>query len=521
MPGRDPVKTALVGIIRNEADDLLPWMGWHARLGVDTFVLFDDGSTDGTMDLLQAAAALHDVRIYRLPWSDGPVDGRQQHAYQTALHLLQGQCDWVGFLDSDEYLDLHRHSNLQAFLGDFSEEVGGVAISWCLQGSNQLVLRPVQPAFHAFTRHSRPEEPINRHVKSFVRPDCWDGGWINPHIFPLKKGHYVTPGQQQVNWERPGIQQALPDWGTARVRHYQVRSLEQFTERARRRANLQLRLPDFLAGDRNELEDRRPCAALGPVQAWMREVIFQGAAEALLPLPVAEPEAWQPPAPQLPFSLTRIVAWNGHGVGVQQDGLVQLLADTPVETKPETPGSAAAQALPQLYGLRMEFAPEHVFLLACTPQGLLNDFTFLEDRRLNGVLPYRVRPGNQQNSVALQQLQPQHFLSAPPGEALVADRLQVQLWENFTLDATPRFKEGNAWQSLPFIRFLQEGLRLPPTLAGLGALMRKDRHLALRLLPVFHARLSPEEQSALQEMLGPFRPYFFTDSPEAVKQPFR
>lgn len=510
------MKTALVGIVRDEAADLLPWLGWHAKLGVDTFVIFDDGSVDGTDVLLRAAAALYDVRVFRLPPSAGPVDDRQRLAYHDALKALRGQVDWVGLLDSDEYLDLHRHETVQEFLSAYGPDVGAVGINWCLHGSNGHVTRPAPPPFHAFTRHSRPEEAINRHVKSFLRPEYWQEMWANPHFFSLEKGRYVDPAGIDIVWERLGITAKTPDWATARIRHYQVRSMEQFTERARRRADLGLQTHQFLAGDINTLEDLHPQTRTNRVLEWMRDVVLQGAAEALAPLErESEDENGSDRSSGAPlpvpsyaamdaepaFALFPLIAWDGRQLGIGKNGFAGTLEE----------------GQPVLHLLQLASCPERGFLIALrgappTDQQVnhhvghhvndaLSTFTLLSDRRLGPILSFALLPGSENNRFVLRN---EGFLSAPPQEPLIANRYHAQLWENFGVgeQMTPA-----VWQTHPPLVFLQEALSLPPTLESIGRLLRKNRRLTLQLLPLFHARLSKTDRERLEEKLGPFLSY--------------
>ena len=51
------MKSAICMIVRDEARDILEWIAFHARAGFDAQVIFDNGSTDGTAELIQGRAA--------------------------------------------------------------------------------------------------------------------------------------------------------------------------------------------------------------------------------------------------------------------------------------------------------------------------------------------------------------------------------------------------------------------------------------------------------------------------------
>lgn len=503
------MKTALVGIIRNEASDLLAWIGWHALLGVDTFVLFDDGSDDGTRALLKAASVQHDIRVFFINELHGtswkpqqPVYWeRQRIVYMDALHALKESVDWVGFLDTDEYLALHRHDTLKNFLRSFGPDVGAVGIHWCLYGSSGHITRPDMPPFYAYTRHSTEDNPVNRHIKTFLRPQCWNGEWENAYAFPLKEGRYVDPDGRDLSWgAQVGMTEALPDWATARIMHFRVRSLEHFVERARRRRDSRLILADFNEDDCNDSQDSRHQGRTPLVLDWMRQTVFQGVGEALnnLPLPASRPEQISVARPQPPYNLavSRLIPWNNdkleiHGSRVCSQGL--------------------AKNNTGLFVLHTASLPHQGFLFALDLKDNILDFSILADSRLTGFLGYNLVPTERADHVALQQIggmsRRHAYLTTVPGEPLIADRPVPHLWETFSLAPAYAAPDGRSWNELSFIRLLENTLRHPVTLGTIAHMAHKDRLATIRLLPLLHSVLSEDDQKYLAAQLGPFAPF--------------
>ena len=100
------MRVAVVLMLKDEAAEILPWLGWYFGLGVDTIVVFDDSSTDGTAELLEQAAVTSDVRLTRLAPTNESFTNRQQAAYAAAMRRYADEFDWIGFFDADEYLAL-------------------------------------------------------------------------------------------------------------------------------------------------------------------------------------------------------------------------------------------------------------------------------------------------------------------------------------------------------------------------------------------------------------------------------
>ena len=83
----------IVCIVRDEAHYLEEWMAYHVALGVDHFLIYDNGSTDGSADLLERYQN-HGL-VTRIDW---PLGGGQLAAYNHALRFFGGAARLAGLL---------------------------------------------------------------------------------------------------------------------------------------------------------------------------------------------------------------------------------------------------------------------------------------------------------------------------------------------------------------------------------------------------------------------------------------
>jgi hypothetical protein len=91
-------------MVRDEADVIPAWLDHHVAQGFDVFVITDNGSEDGTTDLLTAFAEREDVVV---DLRHDPVHRKQQGTVVTGMArdaATVHHADWVVNADADEFL---------------------------------------------------------------------------------------------------------------------------------------------------------------------------------------------------------------------------------------------------------------------------------------------------------------------------------------------------------------------------------------------------------------------------------
>src|ERR1700761_5176203 len=92
-------RIAICAIFRDEARYLLEWLAFHRCVGVDHFVLYDNGSTDGGSDLIRQSSLASRVTLI-----DWPGTGMQIPAYQDFCDKYAAKFDWAAIIDVDEFI---------------------------------------------------------------------------------------------------------------------------------------------------------------------------------------------------------------------------------------------------------------------------------------------------------------------------------------------------------------------------------------------------------------------------------
>jgi hypothetical protein len=256
---------AIVAPVREEARYLLEWIGYHRALGVNAFLLADNGGTDATSELLRELDRQKVVK--RFDWLN--KKSFQLLYYWQALEFARGFADALFFIDVDEFLrpagPVSISDVARTWLKDTT--LGAVALNWAIYGSSGRERRDDGLVIERFTRRAPQDFAANKHAKAFVRVQCCAGPTDNPHAVTLKSGRYVNTRGEDVVWDTAhgdgvGLTTKVI-WDQLRVDHFVLKSREEFeAKRARGRMLTIMRDGDWEAyyslHDRNEVEEPMP-----------------------------------------------------------------------------------------------------------------------------------------------------------------------------------------------------------------------------------------------------------------------
>lgn len=267
-------KVAIVCMLKNEYSLIPSWICWHKHLGFDNFIIFDDSSTDGSREFLEHVKAIYNIEIYN-PYSFDPSDYmiRQQEAYKWTLKEYKDKYEWLLFIDADEFISFYNKFSVGEFLSRF-EHAHAVGVNWCQYGANGHIVDPMLPIVEAYTRHGPAGNLFSSHVKSFVRPDKVGDQWINVHCFDIAPEFYFDASGNEIEWSSTrGISNKSADWSIAKIMHYQVRSMQSFIERVKRRKDLSYNTQTFYDIDTNQIDDPSPFEVSIAIRARMEDLL--------------------------------------------------------------------------------------------------------------------------------------------------------------------------------------------------------------------------------------------------------
>ena len=213
-------------IARNEHPYIREWVDYHLLIGVESFLVYDDGAPGEAplRDTLRDHVERGTVSVVK------SIEGarRQMACYDDCLARFGAESRWIAFLDVDEFLVLQAGDDVRTLLREFEAE-GGLAASWLTFGSSGHVRRPAGRVTANYVRRSKPSFKHNRHVKSIVQPARALTA-KNPHAFEYRPGFRCVDERGRV------VEDAFNDNTTRSlwINHYFTKSREEFLLKAAR-----------------------------------------------------------------------------------------------------------------------------------------------------------------------------------------------------------------------------------------------------------------------------------------------
>ena len=247
---REKCKLSVCAIMKDEAPYLIEWLEFHKLVGVERFYLYNNNSSDNTLDIVQPYIQSREVVLHDWPFSPK----QQASAYEHCLKEYKQESEWIAFLDLDEFLFPTEKEKLTEVLEEF-DSLPAVGVNTLTFGSSGHETRPEGLQIENFTKRSTDNFEVNRYVKSIVRPEqilrpnC-------PHFFiPINnEACSVTENKEPLGGsisERLSVQKL-------RINHYYTRSKQEMKEKVMRGDAFfpwQKALSVLEARDRNEVED--------------------------------------------------------------------------------------------------------------------------------------------------------------------------------------------------------------------------------------------------------------------------
>lgn len=256
------MKLCIATMMKNEADSLIEWICYHLAIGVDSFIVANNESSDATEEILKLLSDFCNLEYFE--FKTPPSSRPQLPAFNHMLEKYKKQHDLMTFIDADEFLyPMNGHEKINPFLNDvFSQkEVGALAVNWCNYGSNSAIFKEPGLAIERFSQHSMSEFLPNHHYKTIFRAKDANR-FVNPHHIDTIAQYISSDGNELINHPTLGLGLSKDvKWNNIRINHYVIKSLQEYFVGKSLRGNASTQKPVdrksyFLSYDRNEINTK-------------------------------------------------------------------------------------------------------------------------------------------------------------------------------------------------------------------------------------------------------------------------
>ena len=210
----------LCAIVKDEDPFLEEWICHHVLLGVEAFIIYDNGSAYPVRERLRPFLRGSFLTVVNIRGK-----GRQMIAYNHCLRTFGHKFRWLGFLDLDEYAVPKSTNDLRVLLQDY-EDAAALGLHWQWFGTNGHKARPKGTQLENYIL-ALADEHWRRHIKSFVWPQGIAGMWSPHFAVPFQGGHTVNERHEPVTG-------AISDSFSAelgQINHYYYRSWQDYYEK--------------------------------------------------------------------------------------------------------------------------------------------------------------------------------------------------------------------------------------------------------------------------------------------------
>lgn len=174
-------RTAICLIFKNEAPFLREWIEYHHMIGIDHFYLYNNYSDDNYKEILQEYIATDLVTLH-----DWPHQQAQKEAYRDCWERHKHECNWICYLDADEFICMKDYQNINDWLQKFAR-FPSVHIYFRFFGTSGL------------HEHDFSKMVIEQYTSCNERLDCLGKNFINTRF-------------EVANWDFIGVHHNPSSW---------------------------------------------------------------------------------------------------------------------------------------------------------------------------------------------------------------------------------------------------------------------------------------------------------------------
>ncbi|MFC5385566.1 glycosyltransferase family 92 protein [Aquamicrobium segne] len=231
---------AVVTMLKDEETYIDEWLIFHQAAGIQHFIIYNDGSTDQTENIIKARLSPNELTL--VPWAGRLVDlaagtqlNSQVLAVAHAIHNFGSAFRWMAFIDVDEFL-LPKHGNT---IEEALEPVNGfpnVSLPWHMFGTGGHTKRPQGGVLRNYTMRAAKPIGTKKNITNFkcIFNPCAVSEVSVHHFETQQYGSKTCNDAGKVFARKERINPAFYSADNLQLNHYYTKSLEEFEAKIRK-----------------------------------------------------------------------------------------------------------------------------------------------------------------------------------------------------------------------------------------------------------------------------------------------
>lgn len=171
--------------VKDEGSYLKEWIDFHLCQGFEKFYIYDNNSTDNTLEVLQPYIEKGQVEVRYYP--EGLSGRKNFWVMRTTIDEFKDKHTWLFHHSIDEFIYCKNGIKVSEFLKGY-EDFPGVVIPWRLFNSSGHVKRENGRIIDRFTKYVNDD---SFHIKTIIQPKFTIDSVGNPHSFFYTAGEHV------------------------------------------------------------------------------------------------------------------------------------------------------------------------------------------------------------------------------------------------------------------------------------------------------------------------------------------
>lgn len=241
--------------VAKDEPDIREWVEYHHDMGVGKFYLFDNNSSIPLINYIQdyVASGLVEYSVFtHLSYPDMLKEHQtgQVYIFDKCLQDFGHRHTFMGFIDSDEYINVVNKSLSIIDILKSYESYGALTLNWMMFGTSGHVTRPTGGVLASYSKCY-----ATYTVKALVNTNYTiASNRQNPHQFLYSNGkkavdtnlHIVSSAHNPPGYVDPPMNSTL--FKVIYINHYNTRSEEDFKSKVSRgRFNLKIHPVNYTA----------------------------------------------------------------------------------------------------------------------------------------------------------------------------------------------------------------------------------------------------------------------------------